>query len=126
MGLIEQARLDWQKTTSDLNEFGVAITFVAPNSFIAEVVGLHTKHHLQIGTDGVAFSGKNAHVSVSETLLTEKSYPCRNVNGELDFRRHRVIAKDSTGVAQTYEIRDWYPDETLGVIVFILNDFKAV
>jgi len=126
MGLVEQAREDWREITSNNNEFGVTMTFVAPNLFEAEVKGLHTKHHLQVGTNGVAFNGKNAHVSVSEKVLLDKNYPTRNADGNVDFRRHKVKVKDSTGIEKTYEIREWFPDETVGVLIFILNDFKTV
>jgi hypothetical protein len=124
MGLIEQAKADWNAITGNANEFGVAMTFEAPTSETAAVVGLHTKHHLNVSPEGTAVSGKNAHVSVSEKLLTDLSYPVRNAAGEVSLKGHKVTVKDSTGGDKIYKIREWYPDETIGVLVCILTDFE--
>lgn len=124
MGLIADAEQLWRERTSDLSEFGVALAFVAPEGQTASVVGLHTKHHLSFNTEGIAVNSKNAHVSVSEKLLTDLSYPTRNLKGEVDMANHRVTCKDSTGVDKTYVIRQWFQNETIGVIVMILGDFR--
>ncbi len=126
MGLLEQAQKDIQAITSDLNDFGVDITFICPTK-TSIVTGLHTKHHLSVNTDGEMVSSLKASVSVSEKLLIDDGYPVRNSKGFVDMTRHRVNVKDSSGVVKNYIVSDGgcYPDETIGHIVFILEFFKT-
>lgn len=125
MGLIAQAKADWQAITSNTDEWGVSMTLLAPTSETATIKGLHTKHHLGIDTEGRPVNTKNAHVSFSEKLLTDAGYPVRNAAGEVYLKDHRVTVKDSTGNDAIYVIRQWFPDETIGVIVCILDDYAS-
>ena len=125
MGLIDTINKDILKITTNLNEFGVEMTLTTPDDLISELItGLHTKHHLAIDTDGNQVNSKNAHISFSESQLTALSYPLRNANGEVDLKDHKVTVKDSTGLDKNYVIREWFPDETIGIIVCILGDFE--
>lgn len=124
-GLLERARRDIERITSNKETgWGVEMTFVAPDSTSATVVGTHTKHHLKIDTDGDPVSSKVAHVAVSEKVLIDAGYPLRNVAGEVDLRKHKVTVKDSTGNDCTYVINVWFPDETIGLIVINLGDYE--
>ncbi len=120
MGLIDQAKADIQRITSNSDEFGVELTFTSPGSDVAVVNGLHTKHHLDVNMEGNIISGRNVHISVSEQLLTDESYPVR-INGEVNLNGHIVSVKDSTEVAKTYRVKYWIPDETIGLILCILE-----
>lgn len=122
MSLIETAQQDWQRFTSNTDEFGVELSFTSPTGETATVNGLHTKHHLSVSPEGVAVNSKNAHVCVSEALLTAASYPVRNSDGEVSMKAHSVSCKDSTGTAKTYVVQQAFQDETVGVIVLILGD----
>ena len=122
-GLIEQAKGDWQRFSSDLNGWGVDITLTAPTAEVANITGLATKHHIGVDTDGNAINTKNAHITISEQLLVDAGYPVR-VNNEVAIINHRVSYKDSTGIAKEYVIEETFPDETIGVITCILNDFE--
>lgn len=122
MGLLEMARQDLKDITSNLNDFSVPATFVAPGGETITINVLHTKHHLKIDTDGNPVNSKNAHISFSESNMI--GYTVRNVSGEVNLKGHRVTVKDSTGVDKQYMIRQWFPDETLGLIVCILGDFE--
>ena len=124
MSLIAQAKEDWKTITSNADEFGIEMTLTAPTGETATVTGLHTKHHLGIDKEGAAVNAKNAHVSVSEELLTAAGYPVRNDAGEVNLKSHRVSVADSTGTAKEYVVAQWFPDETVGVIVMILTDFE--
>ena len=121
MGLIEQAKKDIEQITSNSNDFGVTMLFEAPGGEKATVNGLHSKHHMAYDTDGNMVNSQNAHVSVSEKFLTDAGYPGRNLNGEVTHKDHKVTVKDSTGVEKVYSIREWYPDETIGLITCILG-----
>jgi hypothetical protein len=70
MSLRDRAKSDIEFITSNENDFGIEMTFTAPTSETAIVAGLHTKHWLNIDTDGNTVSSKKAHVSVSEKFLT--------------------------------------------------------
>lgn len=125
MGLIEQAKSDIKDITSNLDEWAVSITFTAPTGEIATVNGLHSKHHMSMDTDGNRINSKNAHISVSEELLTAKNYPVRNKKGEVKLNDHKVNVKDSTGISKNYVIREGFPDETIGLITCILGSHGA-
>lgn len=127
MGLIAQAKADIEAITSNTDEFGVAMTLTAPAAVggnVLAIVGLHTKHHIGIDTEGNYVNTKNANATFSEKFLTDASYPVRNSNGEVVLTGHKVSVKDSTGSVKEYVIREWFPDETVGLIRCILGDFE--
>jgi hypothetical protein len=124
MGLVDRAKNDWQRFTSNPDEFGVSISIETPtHTNQTNIVGLATKHHIAIDPDGNLVNGKNAHVSFSEQLLTDVSYPVR-VNNEVELLGHIVKWADSTGQIKQYVINEWYQDETVGMIVCILGDYE--
>lgn len=124
MGLIEQAKTDIEQITGNLNDFGLVLIFESPTAQTVTINGLHTKHHLGIDTDGRPVNTKNAHISFSEKKLTDLSYNIRNNKGEVSLKNHKVSVKDSTGILKKYIIREWFPDETVGLITCILGDFE--
>ena len=85
--------------------------------------GLAIKHHLTIDTDGSNTNTMNAHCTVSESLLTDAGYTVRNAQNEVDMKDHLVKYIDSTGIEGEYVIKQCFPDETVGVITFILGDY---
>lgn len=124
MGLIEQARKDLQQITSNLDEFGVSVSFAAPTLETAEIVCLAIKHHLDFNNEGISVSTKTARVSFSEKLLTDLGYPTRNAKGEVNLAGHTVTWADSTGTDKKYVIGEWFADETLGFIFCKLKDYR--
>jgi len=125
MSLYDRAKSDWQNITTNTNGWGAAITMVAPDESVANVVGLRSKHHIGIDPEtGNWINTKNAHVSVSEKQLTDQSYPVRDASGEVNLDNHRVTVKDSTGADKEFVIREFFPNETIGVIVCILGEFE--
>jgi len=124
MGILDQARIDTQRITTDLNGWAVAITFTDLEDEVVTINGLHTKHHLGIDTDGNMINSKNAHISFSELEIDANGYVIRNSNQEVSLKNKRVTVKDSTGIAKDYVIKESYPDETIGLIVCILGDFE--
>lgn len=125
MGLIEQALQDIADITSDLDEWGVSITLTSPDFNTATLNGFHTKHHLAINDQGKQVNSRSAHISFSEVNLYRANsvYPLRNEKKEVSLKGHKVTVNDSTGRTCTYIIREWFPDETIGLIVCILGDF---
>lgn len=123
MGLLDDIREDIRDITTSEESGGVELTLEAPTGEIAVIFGYHTKHHLGVDPQtGKQVNTKNAHCSFSESVLTELAYPVR-VNNEVNLKGHKVSAKDSTGNVYSYIVHEWFPDETVGLIVCILGDF---
>lgn len=126
MNILDLAKADIEAITSDDNGWTRQMTFVAPNNVASATInGLHSKHHTGISTEGMRVSAKTASVSVSEKFLSDKNYPVRDADGEVLLKGHLVAVKDSTGNFCIYSVREWYPDETVGLIVCILGDFDG-
>ena len=126
MSLTDRAKTDWQRHTTNNNEWGVSISLETPDSSSQiDITGLATKHHIGIDTDGNLVNTKNAHISFSEQPLIDAAFAIRNADGEVDLEGFIVIWKDSTGGDKKYVINEWFPDETVGVIVCILGDYTA-
>jgi hypothetical protein len=124
MGILEMARKDALNYLTDLNGWAVSITFNPPGGSSITLSGLHTKHHLGInGETGQKVNTKQASVTVAEQDFVNAGYVMRDASGEVSMRDHQVAVKDSTGVICNYVVREWFPDESLGIIVFILGDF---
>lgn len=122
MSLISQARIDAKSFISNSDEWGVEMTLTAPDSTTTTITGLFTKHHMAVDPEsGMQVIGKNAHISFSESDLSD--YPVR-VSGEVSLKGHKVTVADSYGTL-TYKIKEVQPDETLGIIVCILSDYVA-
>lgn len=126
MGLMDEIKQDVKDITSNSNEFGVSITFTAPTGETATVVGTASKHFMNFDFDtGKNVNSQNAHVTVSEEVLIDADYPVRNPAGNVNMRNHRVSYIDSTGVTGTYVITEQFPDQAIGLIVFILGNRVA-
>lgn len=123
MSLLDQAKADIEQITTNTDEWARTMVFTAPDSSTAQVRGTHAKHHLSVDSDGVPVNSRNAHVSVAEQEFIDAGYTIRNSEGKVSLKDHTVTVKDSTGNDVTYIIREWYPDETIGLIVCILGDF---
>jgi len=125
VSLINRAKNDWQRFTSNPDEFGVSISIETPtHTNQTDVVGLATKHHIGIDTEGNLVNTKNAHCSISEQLLTDVAYPVRGGDGEVNLEGHIIKYADSTGNIKDYVIREFFQDETIGMIVCILGDYE--
>ena len=88
------------------------------------LTGLATKHWINFDTDGNPVNSKNVHICIDESFLVANGYPVRNAKGEINLMKHLVSFPDSSGMVKNYVVRENFPDETLGLIVCILGDFK--
>lgn len=123
--LLNRARLDAKKYITR-GGFEEDITLIAPNGGpTLETKGWATKHWINFESDGNPINSKNAHICIDETLLTEAGYPLRNSDQEVHLKNHRVAVKDSSGIVKNYIVNEWFPDETLGLIVCILGDYQV-
>ena len=88
------------------------------------LTGFATKHWINFDTDGLPVNSKNVHVTIDESVLVVNGYPTRNRKGEISLLKHIVSFPDSSGVNKEYYVKENFPDETLGLIVLILADYK--
>jgi len=125
MGLFDKAIADAQQITSNGNDFAISCLFTSPTNETATVNVIHTKHNTGFDFDtGERVNSKIASIAVSEPLLNAEGYITRDGSDECTLKNHRVALKDSTGNIKEYLVSENYPDETLGLIVLILNDFE--
>lgn len=121
MNLFNQAIQDAKLLTN--RDFAVPIVFVAPTNETVTINGWTSKHHIGFDTDGNMINSKKAHVTFSESDLTDAGYPFRNTDGEVYMKNHLITVKDSTQTTEQFKVAQWYPDERLGLITLILSEF---
>ena len=127
MGIMDLIKRDVAHITTTVEGFSVPITFINPDDGEEfELRGLHTRHSLSFNTDGMPINGVNAHVSVSESEFVRTDYNYKNEAGEISLKGHFVKATDSGGNERIYEVREWYPDDTISLIVCVLTDIEAL
>jgi hypothetical protein len=123
--LLNKARRDAKKYVTK-GGFEVDITLKSASGLITiETTGFGSKHWINFDSNGDPVNSKNAHICLDENLLVEQNYPVRNLDNEVFLRGHKVSYKDSSGVLKNYVINEWYPNETLGLIVCILGDYES-
>lgn len=124
MSLIDRAKADTRQITSNSNEFGRSCVFVAPTSETATVNAIVNQHHTAFNEMNERVNAKISTIAVSESLLTDAGYPTRNADGDVFFGkttagRHRVTAD-----GQEYICREWFTDDTVGLIVLMLGEWE--
>lgn len=120
MSIYEMAIRDWKKFSQQREA-----TFIDADGVEATVQAMPTSHWMSLGnSDGVDVDTKNAHIAVSEKLLTDEGYTTRNASGEISMLGHVVKWKDARGVEGVYTVRQTYPSNTVGIIVIILEDHE--
>ena len=123
--LLNRARRDSKKyVTRSGWEENITLSTTDVTTQIA-ITGWVSKHWINYDSDGAPINTKNAHICIDEDVLEANGYPYRNSNSEVHLKNHRVTTKDSTGVEKHYVIKEWFPDETLGLIVCILVDYAG-
>lgn len=121
--MLSLARRDSKKYITS-GGFEEDLTMTTPGGGTSiEITGFVSKHWINFETDGSAVNSKNAHICIDEDLLVSMSYPVRNSEKEVDLFKHRVTTKDSSGIDKNYVIKEWFADETLGLITCILSDY---
>jgi hypothetical protein len=122
-GILQAARKDARAYVTK-GGFEEDIELISVDGTISvNITGLATKHHITFDTDGNAVNEKNVHICIVESVLCDLGYPVRDASGEVNLRRHLVNFPDSTGIMKNYIVRENLPDEALGLIVCILEDY---
>lgn len=101
------------------SSFNLELTFYTPDmSQSATVLGKGQDTNIQFKTDGQDVLGQLIHISFIEALILEQNdlYPTRNSKDQVDMHLHLVKFQDSRGVENTWQIKQIYPDNLLGII----------
>lgn len=122
--LLNNAKKDSKKYVTKGGFQSDIILKTADSLITIETTGYHTKHWINFDTDGNSVNSKNAHICLDEEKLTLLGYPVRNSDKEVSLKNHRVSVKDSSDEVKEYVIKEWFPNETLGLIVCILGDYE--
>ena len=122
--LIQLAKRDAKKfVTSGGFQVDIKLTTKSRDKNL-ELTGFATKHHINFDSDGLPVNSKNVHICIDEDILKLNNFPCRDAKGEVNLVGNFVTYMDSSNTDRTYIIREHFPDETLGLIVCILSDFR--
>ena len=123
--MIETAQAAVKRIRADPNGFTKSIQFTAADGITtATIRGMSSVIHLGVDNQGEFVNTRKAHISFSESSLSDVGYPVRDSNDVLILKGNRVGVVDSTGVVEQYVIREIYPDEALGLLVCMLGDFE--
>lgn len=115
-----------QRITTNPNGFGTDIIFTTPDGMTTKTItALTTKHMIKSDENGFKSIGKTESIAVSAAALEASGYPIRNGDSQVSLLQHRVTWTDVSGLTWTYTVRQNRPDEKLGFILLILDDYKA-
>lgn len=121
--LLQAARNDFKQFIEG-GGFEEDITLVTPDGATAyDIKGFAAKHHINFDSDGAPINSKNVHLCIVESSLVALGIQTRNTKGEIALLNWLVVYPDSSGTARNYKVRETLPDETLGGIVMILEDY---
>lgn len=125
MGMIETAQAAVKRIRTDPNGFTKSIQFTAADGITtATIRGMSAVIHLGVDNQGEFVNTRKAHISFSESSLSDTGFPVRDQTNTIILKGNRVGVIDSTGVVEQYVIREIYPDEALGLLVCMLGDFE--
>ena len=120
--LLARARQDAKKIVTNLG-FQSDVFLINPLSMaFIQLKGLTSKHWIQFDTDGSPINAKNVHLNLVEEDIQALGFETRGKNGNVKLIDYYIIVQDSTNVYKKYQVKEVYPNESLGLIVFILGN----
>ena len=120
--LLAQARKDAKHVVTKLG-FQNDVFLINPLSMdFIRLKGLTSKHWIKFDTDGSPINAKNVHLNLIEKDIQELGFETRGKNGNVNLLDYYVIVQDSTNNYKKYQVKEVYPNESLGLIVFILGN----
>ena len=123
--MIETAQAAVKRIRMDPNGFTKSLQFTAADGItMATIRGMSAVIHLGVDNQGEFVNTRKAHISFSESSLSDTGFPVRDLNGTLIIKGNRVDVIDSTGEIEQYVIREIYPDEAVGLLVCMLGDLQ--
>ena len=125
MGILDSAKSDMEGILGSEDDFSIPMVLIKPDKSEINIIGLHTRHHLAVDTDGQTVESLTSHAVFMETQVTSQDESIRNAGGDVDLDKWTLKAPDSTGTEHTYVFQKRFPDETFGLITCILEDYQG-
>ena len=120
--LLARARQDVKKIVTN-SGFQNDVFLINPLSMaFIQLKGLTSKHWIKFDTDGSPINAKNVHLNLVEEDIQALGFETKGKNGNVKLIDYYVIVQDSTNVYKNYQVKEVYPNESLGLIVFILGN----
>lgn len=121
--VLDRARLDAVRIVTN-GGFETEITLTR-NLVSITTNGLAPSTHLTFDSDGLAVNSSKRRVCISETDLVSKGFAVRNAKNEVYLVGCLLSFTDISGISRTYVIGENWADNTLGVIVLILEKYAS-
>lgn len=121
--VLDRARLDAVRIITN-GGFETEITLTR-NLVSITTNGLAPSTHLTFDSDGLVVNSSKRRVCVSETDLVSKGFTVRNAKNEVYLVGCLLSFTDISGINRTYVIGENWADNTLGVIVLILEKYAS-
>ena len=125
MSTLDRAKAAVKRITSNTDGFAVNVVLTTPTSSTINITGITSKIHLGVDTDGNVASSRKVHLSFAESQITDMGLSIRNAKGDVDLRKYIFAIPDSNGVVKKYSLAVNIPDETIGLITVILEDYAS-
>lgn len=125
MSLREQAAADLRTIVEDGAGFGWPIIVTNPVGEAFELTCLSGDIGLTLDPEtGVAVVGRKAHASMTFASLKERNAGVPIGLASSSVKPWRVTFKDIGGTSHEYKVTETMPDQTLGLLVVILEAYK--
>ena len=125
MGRVQDmARADAKRILNEMG-FDSSITFTR-GSDTAILNALGIMHHLTFDTDGLPVNSKHVRVTVCEKSLNDAGFVTRNDKNDVVMKDVLISFFDTTGLEKKYCVAEYWPDESLGTILLILEKYATV
>ena len=127
MNLKERAKRDFERFTTNTNEWAETMVLIPPQGSELMIQGIHSLHSLGYNATLKDFvNTKNGHINFAEQLLVDGVYDYMDADGNVFLQHHKVRLTDLvTGELKTFKIDQWFPDRTIGSIMCTLGDYTA-
>ncbi len=123
MSLLAQAIADAQRIVEDVTSgFGTLVTVTNPSGATAAISGLVSDVFESISPDtGVVVSGRQAQVTFSLSSLASLGVP--SGTSSKNAKPWVLEFADAKGVSHVFKVVEARPDNTLGLIVCVLENY---
>ena len=122
VGRLQQlSKRDAKRFVNSPNGMAIDIQVKTPDmSQTFEITGWAVKHSISFDSDGNQVNTKIARVLVDEDVLVAKGITVRDSRGEINLDKYKFNFKDSSGILKGHSVREYFPDENLGLIMVLL------
>lgn len=121
MSLLDAIRRDAVNITSNSSDFATQIT-VSKGDVGVTVGGIAGRHHFGLDELGNVVNTMQAHCAIAEQVLIDAGLNLRNAKGLIATGGITISWTDTSGRNGNYTVKSIRPDETIGLLTFILQN----